>query len=47
MTICSNLAFLSIIELRKTNARPKKVIKVNIKAKKVDFEFFGFFVVFS
>ena len=32
MTICTHLALFNIIELRKTNARPKKVIKVHIKA---------------
>ena len=46
MTICTNLALLSIIELRRTNTRPKKVIKVNIKAEQVDFGFFAVLLCF-
>ena len=46
MTICTHLALFNIIELRKTNARPKKVIKVNIKAEYVDFGFFAVLLCF-
>ena len=41
MTICTHLALFSVIELRKTDKRPKKVIKANIKAELVDFGIFA------
>ena len=46
MTNCTHLALFSIIELRKTNARPKTVIKVNIKAEWVDFGSFAVLLCF-